>query len=256
VSLLPNVAGSLASKPPRLRIFAGPNGSGKSTLFPQLVQQRHFNPLAYINADEVQANLNAGLAIRFPIQDATLFQSLIKAGGFIRDGKLSPTVVSSLIGDPAVGLTLPKGTLCDGYLSAAICDAIRELLLLEQRSFGFETVMSHPSKVGLLTRAREAGFRVYLYFVSTGDSLVNVARVRQRVQEGGHDVPEDKILERYGRSLDLLSSAVRASDRAYIFDSTGPTLQLVASVTAGKHIEVHSGTVPEWVDRHLLSKAT
>jgi len=219
----------LASKPPRLRIFAGPNGSGKSTLFPQLVQQRHFNPLAYINADEVQANLNAGLAIRFPIQDATLFQSLIKAGGFIRDGKLSPTVVSSLIGDPAVGLTLPKGTLCDGYLSAAICDAIRELLLLEQRSFGFETVMSHPSKV---------------------------ARVRQRVQEGGHDVPEDKILERYGRSLDLLSSAVRASDRAYIFDSTGPTLQLVASVTAGKHIEVHSGTVPEWVDRHLLSKAT
>ena len=115
--------------------------------------------------------------------------------------------------------------------------------------------MSHPSKVNFLKRAHDCGFRVYLYFVSTGDPLVNVARVRQRVQEGGHDVPKDKILERYGRSLDLLSSAVLASDRAYIFDSTGPSLQLVASVTAGRHIEIQQETVPEWVERHLLYRA-
>ena len=129
--------------------------------------------------------------------------------------------------------------------SAAISDAVRELLILEQTSFGFETVRSHLSKVDLLKKDHDCGFRVYLNFVSTGDPLLNVARVRQRVQEGGHDVPEHRTLERYGRSLDLLSSAVRASDRAYVFDSTGPSLQLVASVTAGRHIEIHHETGPE-----------
>lgn len=35
-------------------------------------------------------------------------------------------------------------------------------------------------------------YRIYLYFVATQDAAINIARVAQRVQPGGHDVPQDK----------------------------------------------------------------
>jgi predicted ABC-type ATPase len=129
------------------------------------------------------------------------------------------------------------------------------MLIAEQASFGFETVMSHPSKIEFLAKARKHGYKVYLYFVCTGDPVINVERVKQRVREGGHDVPTDKITTRYWRSLELLSEAVQGTDRAYLFDSSGSGLRLVASVTGGKHIELTEDSVPKWVDNFLLSKA-
>ena len=87
--------------------------------------------------------------------------------------------------------------------------------------------MSHRGKVTFLREARTAGYRVYLYWVVTEDAQVNVDRVAQRVQEGGHDVPTDKIRRRYSDALALLRAAMETSDRAYLFDnstSEGPRL--------------------------------
>jgi predicted ABC-type ATPase len=61
--------------------------------------------------------------------------------------------------------------------------------------------MSHPSKVALLARAQMAGYRTYLYFIATDDPAINISRVRNRVKLGGHAVPEDRIVQRYHRSL-------------------------------------------------------
>jgi predicted ABC-type ATPase len=46
-----------------------------------------------------------------------------------------------------------------------------------------------------------------------------LARVAQRVNEGGHDVPADRILARYPRTLALLAHAVRLADAAILYDS-------------------------------------
>lgn len=92
---------------------------------------------------------------------------------------------------------------------------------LEQRcSFTFETVMSHPSKVEILRQARDAGFAVVVYFVATENADLNVARVAQRVAQGGHPVPEDRIRARYVRTLALLPAALGEADRAVLFDNS------------------------------------
>lgn len=62
-------------------------------------------------------------------------------------------------------------------------------------------------------------------FVATDDPAINMARVRQRVAAGGHDVPEDKLRSRYRRSLENLRAAVRCASRAYVFDNSGQDLQ-------------------------------
>ena len=66
-----------------------------------------------------------------------------------------------------------------------------------------------------------------------------------RVQDGGHDVPADKIISRYERSLALLPEAVRLSDRAYLFDNSGQAHRLFAEFESGRPVNVDADT-PEW----------
>jgi predicted ABC-type ATPase len=97
---------------------------------------------------------------------------------------------------------------------------IRDKCLDEKVSFSFETVMSHPSKIEILKRAKARDFLVIVYFVSTSDPRINVARVAQRVASGGHSVPEDRIIARYARTMAQLPDAVAAADRTYLFDNS------------------------------------
>ena len=97
-----------------------------------------------------------------------------------------------------------------------------------------------------MRQAQAQGFRTYLYFVATADPEINIARVRQRVAEGGHDVPSDKIVERYGRSIALLGEACDASNRAYVFDNSGEQHVLIAEITDGETMTLHADTVPQW----------
>lgn len=101
-----------------------------------------------------------------------------------------------------------------------LADDLREQCLRGGKSFSFETVMSHESKVLFMARAKTAGFTIQLYFVATGNPNVNVGRVRTRVAAGGHDVPEDRIVARYHRTIGLLPRALLASDRAVVFDNS------------------------------------
>jgi predicted ABC-type ATPase len=101
-----------------------------------------------------------------------------------------------------------------------IADHRREACINAKRSFSFETVMSHPSKIDILRRAKEKGFFVQLFFVGTDDPQTNIERVALRVAQGGHDVPTDRIVARWLRTMMLLPEAVRSADRVAIFDNS------------------------------------
>ncbi len=87
-------------------------------------------------------------------------------------------------------------------------------------SFAFETVMSTPEKVAILSQAKNLGFSVEMIFVTTKDPSINIARVQTRVGKGGHAVSEDKIRSRYAETMRLLPSALGYVDRALIFDNS------------------------------------
>lgn len=132
---------------------------------------------------------------------------------------------------------------------AGLADAASELQLDRTRlTLGRVNVNSYVAAVlaDFMRQARAQGFRTYLYFVATADPDINIARVRQRVAEGGHDVPSDKIVQHYGRSIALLSDACEASNRAYVFDNSGEQHVLIAEVTDGEKMTLHADTVPQW----------
>jgi predicted ABC-type ATPase len=126
--------------------------------------------------------------------------------------------------------------------------------LRRKASFTFETVMSARAKVDFFCRAREQGFKTYLYYVATEDPEINVSRVAHRVTLGKHGVPRDKIIERYHRSLSLLVDAVTCADRAYIFDNSDSDRVWVAEVTDGIELELKTDLIPYWVKTALLDQ--
>jgi len=97
---------------------------------------------------------------------------------------------------------------------------LRQSALDERRDHCFETVLSHPSHIDHLRRARDAGFVVAVYFVATDDPLINVGRVANRVKHGGHDVPKDRVIARYHRSLGHLALAMSVANEGAIFDNS------------------------------------
>ena len=123
-------------------------------------------------------------------------------------------------------------------------DARREALLDAGISFTSETVFSHPSKIALIQSARERGFIVVLIVVGLDDTETLLARVARRVQHGGHDVPRERILERYPRTLMNLRSAVKLANVAFLYDSTSPH-RLVATCEEGACIQ-QDDRVPNW----------
>jgi len=97
---------------------------------------------------------------------------------------------------------------------------LREELLRARRRFSFETVFSHESNLAIMEQAAAAGYKVYLYFVSTESPEINKYRVLLRKAQGGHDVPPNKIESRYYASPGLLYRASQIAYQAFFFDNS------------------------------------
>lgn len=142
----------------------------------------------------------------------------------------------------------------NSYIASIASSLIREQLIASQTSFTFETVMSSEDKIQVMRAARDAGFKNYLYYIATDDPTINVQRVQNRVNIGGHPVPEDKICQRYYRSLELLVSAIKLTDRAFLFDNSGNEAIWIAEVTPEGEIETKVEELPDWFYNSIVQK--
>ena len=192
-------------------MFAGPNGSGKSTLKTVLPTELLG---VYINPDEIEAKIlsNGFLDVQDfdVVRDAGMDARIVT---FFQGSKLIHNAGLSV---EAAKLRSTSGTIdftrvtVNSYFASVAADFLRQQLLTQKTSLTLETVMSSPDKVDLLAQAQQFGYRTYLYFIATDDPMINISRVRNRVKQGGHPVPEDKIVSRYHRSLELVRDSRRA----------------------------------------------
>lgn len=87
--------------------------------------------------------------------------------------------------------------------------------LIDQRlDFTFETTLSSNQSLAMIRDARQQGYRVELVFIGLRSPELHIARVAQRVAQGGHDIPPRVILRRYERSFANLAIALRSADSA------------------------------------------
>ncbi len=235
-------------------MFAVPNGSGKSTLKtvlpPKLLG-------VYLNPDEILREAREQGSLRLADYGiSTVNESVaqfFRNSTFLREIGLSKA--SELIQVREACLIF-HGVALNAYVASVVTEFLRLLLVERRISFTFETVMSHPGKVEFLRQARQQGYRTYLYYIATDDPTINTNRVRNRVRQGGHDVPEDKIVKRYYASLGLLMEAIRETDRAYVFDNSGnnKASTWLAEITNGTVVEIKADHVPAWFQKSVLDR--
>jgi predicted ABC-type ATPase len=244
------------SKIKRVRIFAGPNGSGKSTLYDAFCEK--YNSGHFINSDLIEKEITEKGFIdlsRYNIssnqEEFDYFlttknaKTLLKKSeekGFFVDIKIKENII----------IDKPKET--NSYEASLITSFIREKLIESHQSFSFETVMSHPSKIEEIEFAKNNDYKTYFYFICLDDPELNVSRVKNRVIKGGHDVDDNKIVERYSKTLENLLPAIKISDRSFLFDNSNE-MELIAETQNGE-ILLHKDAefLPNWFIQYVINK--
>lgn len=235
----------------RIRIFAGPNGSGKSTLVKEFIENDPWLINTQFHIDPDKLNIKEIIDFEtFGIQtDISAFKDHLLKSTLFPKSKID-------IDDIKFENNCFIDDLDNPYVGSLVADFIRDKLLDSDIDlFSFETVFSHRSKLEFMERAKQKGWELYLYFIGTSDSTVNQGRVKERVEKGQHNVPEDKITDRYLRSNGFLYDAVKLCRRAYIFDNSGEASILIVEKDIDGTIQIKDeNQLPQWIDTYLLSK--
>jgi predicted ABC-type ATPase len=101
-------------------------------------------------------------------------------------------------------------------------------------SFGFETTLSGRLYARTIDMLRARGYRVCLYYLWVPSPELALMRIHNRVEAGGHDVPEMDVRRRYVRSLSNLFRLYRKRlDAVYFFDNARRKPQLIFLEEAG-----------------------
>ena len=137
--------------------------------------------------------------------------------------------------------------------AANYCNDWRERRLAERKSHIFETVMSATDKVDYILRAKDAGFFVRLFFVSTESPTINAKRVANRVLNGGHDVPIPKIISRYDKSIANCIALAPYVDRLYVYDNSieDTEARLLFRLSDGELAKRYVDELPNWASTIL-----
>lgn len=142
-------------------------------------------------------------------------------------GKSTVTKGFDIVGEYINADEIKKEKNCSDLEAAQFATALREDAVYNMRNFTFETVLSSSRNVELLKKAKNFGYQVEIVCVLTADPQINVSRVAQRVKNGGHDVPKDKIISRYYKSLNNLSKIIQIADVVWVVDNSTEKAELI-----------------------------
>ena len=98
--------------------------------------------------------------------------------------------------------------------------ALLEQAIAGGRDYRFETTLGGRSIAQLLEKAARAGHRLHIWFCGLASADLHIRRVRNRVSHGGHDIPEEKIRERWNRSRENLIRLLPLIEHLRVFDNS------------------------------------
>ncbi len=136
--------------------------------------------------------------------------------------------------------------------SAVAIAAGREVLertaeyLSQGLSFAVETTLSSHGRVGLIRDAKSRGYETHLVFIGLGSPDRCITRIKNRVERGGHYVPDADVRRRYVRSIANSVEALQLADTAKFYDNSRDKARLVLVAIAGT-VVWRAKAFPAWL---------
>ncbi|MGA2515639.1 MAG: zeta toxin family protein [Thermodesulfobacteriota bacterium] len=101
--------------------------------------------------------------------------------------------------------------------------------------FGFESTLSGKTYVRFLRGMKRGGYSIHIFFLWMNDVELGLERIKLRVRNGGHAIPEATVRRRFGRSLANFLRVYRTlADSWTIFDNSGDVPRMIAFEESGK----------------------
>ena len=120
--------------------------------------------------------------------------------------------------------------------------------------FAFETTLSGKSYVSLLSKLKSKGYALHLFFLWLPSAELAIARIKERVQEGGHHVPSEDVRRRFTRGINNLFTLYESLlDSWMLFDNSKAKPVLIAKRKNG-HQEIVNKDLFEAVQRSARHK--
>jgi predicted ABC-type ATPase len=165
---------------------------------------------------------------------------------------LAPKGIKLVNADIIAEAISPENPAKVSYAAANVAEQIRERLLQQGVSFCFETVFSHVSKIDFVANAKAQGYEIVLVYIHLDTSELNEARVYQRITEGGHSVPVDKIHSRIPRTMEHIGVVLPLVDEARLLDNSyrNNPFQQIACVKQGRRQWIND-PLPHWAEEIL-----
>lgn len=114
--------------------------------------------------------------------------------------------------------------------------------------FGFETTMSGVTYLKYFNMLKEKGYKIHIFFLWIPSTQLAIARVKDRVAQGGHDVPVEDIRRRFKRSMDKFFKKYRLlADKWILFNNSERKPEIIAK-KQNAHIEI--------INQELFAKIT
>ena len=163
---------------------------------------------------------------------------------------LAPIPLEFVNADVIAAQRWPEDPLSHAYAAARLAAQRRTELLANRVSFATETVFSHESKVELIRSAVADGYLVALHVILIPEDLA-VARVENRVENGGHDVPEEKVRSRHRRLWTHIGEAIALTSETHIYDNTSARVPFRLLATFRNGVLIADPKWPLWTPAEL-----
>ncbi|MBR5939930.1 MAG: zeta toxin family protein [Neisseriaceae bacterium] len=141
-------------------------------------------------------------------------------------GKSTISRMAKLVGFYINADDIKKVLNCSDLEAAQLAEKQREKCLLNHQDFSFETVLSTERNLNLLKRAKKQGYFIRGIYVLTENPQINLLRIKNRVQLGGHNVDREKVISRYQKSLNLIPEVVKICDILHIYDNSSEPFRI------------------------------
>lgn len=131
------------------------------------------------------------------------------------------------------------------------CEGFVERHIQARLSFAVETTLRTLAATRQAQEAARAGFRTELRYIATSAPELNVQRILQRAQAGGHAASEGEVREIYAKSLANLAEAVRVFEHATVYDATRQWAPPRAVAVRAAGVLQVEADAPTWVREAL-----
>ena len=141
----------------------------------------------------------------------------------------------------------------DRYVDAMNkAELLRKAAISKGDSFVFETVFSTQDKLDFLVECNRNGYYIWTIYMATNNPRINNKRIKERVKNGGHNVPGLKVVERYYKSMNYLQQIIRVSDEVQVYDNSYKAPFCVFIKYNNTMILLNKEYRKEWVDRYIV----